>query len=152
MAREEVIKSRGTEQKGGDSHGMREKEDGKSALLRAAENGSLGRQLRKYLRSCRSNEESDSKKDGGRLPTLAGFCGMLGCGISAADELRRVYPSQFDYISAVLEDEALNSGRSSTIVNAYLKERLGYGEKGESGGESEPLQLVFAHDILEDGQ
>jgi len=131
---------------------MREKEDEKNALVSAAESGSLGRQLRKYLRSCRAQEDPDSKKDSGRLPTLAGFCGMLGCGIAAAEELRRRYPSQFDYVSAVLEDEALNSGRSSTIVNAYLKERLGYGDKSDSGAEGEPLQLVFAHDILEDGQ
>lgn len=121
-------------------------------MLAAAENRSLGRRLKKYLRGCRATEDTDSKKDGGRLPTLAGFCGFLGCGITAAEELRRRHPSQFDYVSAILEDEALNSGRSSTIINAYLKERLGYGEKSEPTGDGEPLQLVFSHDILEDGK
>ncbi|MBQ7347178.1 MAG: hypothetical protein IJW55_04415 [Clostridia bacterium] len=121
-----------------------------NALLCAAEDGSLSRKLKKYLRSCRPPEDADPKKDPGRLPTLAGFCGMLGCGIASAEELRCTYPSQFDYVAAILEDEALNSGRSPAIVNAYLKERLGYGDKPENTGEA--LQLVFAHDILEDGE
>ena len=133
-------------------HGIKETERESNVLVDAAESGSLGRRLKKYLQSCRPAEDADPKKDGGRLPTLAGFCASLGCGIAAVEALRRAYPSQFDYVSAILEDEALNSGRSSTVINAYLKERLGYGEKGESTSDGEPLQLVFSHDILEDGK
>jgi len=124
----------------------------RNALIQAACDGALPKKIKKYLTSCRPPPDSDPKKDSGRLPTLAGFCSSLGCGLQAAAELEQEYPLEFDYLCAVLEDEALNSGRSSTIVNAYLKERLGYGDKSDSGAEGEPLQLVFAHDILEDGQ
>ena len=53
----------------------------------------------------------------------------------------------------VLEDEALNAELSPTVLTAYLKKRLGYGEKSEATTSAEcgQLRLVFEHDILEDG-
>ena len=125
--------------------------DGENALLRAAKNGTLARKLKKYVKSCRPPPDADPKRDLGRLPTLAGFCGTLGCGTSAVMELQQQYPPLFAYLCAVLEDEALNSTRSPTIVNAYLKEHFGYGEK-PTENEDEALRLIFEHDILEDGQ
>ena len=137
---------------GGDSIGMNnELRDGDNALIRAAKEGSLTRKLKHYIRSCRPPPDADPKKEG-RLPTLAGFCGKLECGVSAAMELQKQFPLQFEYLCAVLEDEALNATRCSpTIVNAYLKEHFGYGEKAPAGDE-EPVRLIFEHDILEDGE
>ena len=54
---------------------------------------------------------------------------------------------------ALFEDEALNSDRNATVLNAYIKERLNFGEKKE-GGATLPVgnvQLVFEHDLKEDG-
>ena len=124
--------------------------EAENALLRAAKNGSLSRKLKSYVKSCRPPPDADPKRDTGRLPTLAGFCGSLGCGTSAVLELQKQYPPLFAYLCAVLEDEALNSTRSPTIVNAYLKEHFGYGEKATEP-EDEAIRLIFEHDIREDG-
>jgi hypothetical protein len=122
-----------------------------SALIRAAKEGSLARKLKQYVKSCRPPPDADPKKEG-RLPTLAGFCGKLGCGIASVPELQKQFPEQFEYLCAVLEDEALNATRCSpTIVNAYLKEHFGYGEKAPDV-EEEKVRLIFEHDILEDGE
>lgn len=121
-------------------------------LICAAEKNCIPRMLKKYLKRCEEQKsESDSKKEVRRLPTLAGFCAMLNCGLSAADMLRNLFPLQYDYICAVLEDEALNSARSPTVLNTYLKERLGYGQKSDADAEESPLQPIFEHDILGDG-
>ena len=58
---------------------------------------------------------------------------------------------------AVMEDEALNSPvLSPTVVSAYLKRRLSYGERTPSGDPSladcGKVRLVFEHDIVEDGE
>lgn len=55
---------------------------------------------------------------------------------------------------AALEDEALNIGNSATLITAYMKQRLGYGRVGAEprfSCEAEKYELVFEHDILEDG-
>ncbi len=125
------------------------KEKKQNPLLCAAEQKKLGGLLKKYLKGCRPPPQADPKKEPGRFPNLAGFCAMLGCGVEAGRELEQAFPKLYGHLLAVLEDEALNSGRSPALLNAYLKERLGYGEKGEA---AEPLlQPVFEHDILEDG-
>ena len=149
-----MVKSCCTEQKGGDDIGVNKiAEAGRDCtLLRAAKDGTLSKKLKKYLRDCRPPEDADPKKEPGRLPTLAGFCGSLGCGIGAAAELKQAFPDLFDYVAAILEDEALNSGRSPALLNAYLKEHLGYGDKPEKENDGDGIQLVFAHDILEDGE
>lgn len=127
------------------------REERRNPLLRAAADGSLPRKLKKYVASCRPPPSSDPKREG-RLPNLAGFCSMLRCGTSAIEEFRCEYPQEFDYVCAVLEDEALNSSRSPAIVNAYLKEKFRYGERGEATGRESDVRLVFEHDILEDGE
>lgn len=132
---------------------MREKKawSDPDALLHAAAEGTLPRKLKKYLKECRPPPDSDPKKDPGRLPTLSGFCGMLGCGLQAAERMAQEYPSEYDFLCAVLEDEALNSARPPALLNAYLKERLGYGERPDPHADEGPLQPIFEHDILEDG-
>ena len=126
-----------------------------STMIKAAANGRLSRRLREYLASCRPPLDADPKKNPGSFPNLAGFCRYLGCGMSAAEELRVAYPAQYDFVCAALEDEALNFSLSPTVLTAYLKQRLGYGEKSEasSAGSAEcgQLQLIFEHDIEEDG-
>ena len=77
---------------------------------------------------------------------------MLECGTDSIEELRTQYPAQYAYLCAVFEDEALNSTRSPTIVNAYLKEKFGYGAHTENGENTDgTVRLVFEHDITEDG-
>ena len=119
-----------------------------SPLIRAAEEGTLARKLKAYLKSCRQPSDGDVKKREERLPNFAGFCASLKCGTRALEHLRRTYPEIFDYLAAVLEDEALNSSRSPAIVNAYIKDKFGTWERGE---DEDRVQLIFEHDILEDG-
>ena len=122
------------------------------SLEDAAENGRLRRLIERYLKFCRAPEE----KKGGRFPNLAGFCRWMGCGIEAIDQLRLTHPGEADYLVAVMEDEALNSPvLSPTVVGAYLKRRLAYGEKQagtSSSADCGEVRLVFEHDIAEDGE
>ena len=63
------------------------------------------------------------------------------------------WPELYGALLALFEDEALNSDKSATVLNTYIKERLNYGEKNE-GGATLPVgdvRLVFEHDIEEDG-
>lgn len=107
--------------------------------------------LNAYLTECRAPPDADPKHPGGSFPNLAGFCRFLGCGLSEFEALRTADPASADYLCAVLEDEALNAAAPTfSLVSAYLKQRLGYGEKtGQE--ESGQLRLVFDHDISEDG-
>lgn len=128
--------------------------DAPNAMTKAAANGRLGRKLLDYLASCRPPPDADPKKNVGRFPNLAGFCRYLGCGLTASEELHVTHPAQYDYVCAVLEDEALNFSPSPTVTSAYLKQRLGYGEKPDAAAaatECGSLQLIFEHDISEDG-
>ena len=128
------------------------KKEKTESLESAAEAGRLRRLIERYLKSCRAPEE----KKGGRFPNLAGFCRWLGCGVDALEQLKLTHPDEADYLIAVMEDEALNSPvLSPTVVGAYLKRRLAYGEK-QSGASSladcGEVRLVFEHDIAEDGE
>lgn len=70
------------------------------------------------------------------------------------DIIEAEFPDQYDALLMLFEDEALNSAQSATILSAYMKEHLGFGEKKE-GGASVPMgdiKLVFEHDAFEDGQ
>ncbi len=112
----------------------------------------LPRLLEQYLLSCRGT------KEGGRgetlFPNLAGFCRWMGIGIGALDRLRDTKPRMYDRICTVLEDEALNSSPSATLISGYVKQRL-WREPPDpktSLEASGQLRLVFEHDITEDGQ
>ena len=122
------------------------------SLESAAAAGRLPKLIERYLKFCRKAEE----KKGGRFPNLAGFCRWMGCGLEAAEELRLTHPAEADYLVAVMEDEALNSPvLSPTVVGAYLKRRLAYGEKTAtafSPADCGEVRLVFEHDIAEDGE
>ena len=104
-----------------------------------------------YIELCRSEVLGKSKT---RFPNVAGFCRYLGVGLDALEEVFEGYPDSYGALCAVFEDEALNSELSPTVVTAYLKQRLGYGEKQEQSKASlelPELKLVFDHDIFEDG-
>ena len=68
--------------------------------------------------------------------------------------LQKPNPELYDRICTVLEDEALNSDLSASVLTAYLKQRIWREEPSAeksavtSGGQ---LRLVFEHNILEDG-
>lgn len=124
-------------------------------LTEAARRGQLGKRLDDYLSACREQPSADPKHHGGAFPNLAGFCRSLGCGLDELDALRAFDAEAADALCAALEDEALNLSPmlSPTIVSAYLKRRLGYGDKTEavSGAEAGEVRLIFDHDISEDG-
>lgn len=122
-------------------------------LTKAARRGELPRLLNAYLQSCHALNGEEGKGRGERFPNLAGFCRSLRCGISSVEELREEYPDLYDHICAVLEDEALNSKVSPTLLSVYLKRRLGYGEpKTDLSNSGEQLKLIFEHDVQEDGE
>ena len=52
----------------------------------------------------------------------------------------------------ILEDEALNSDMSPSLLSGYLKKRLGYGEESGKEGQGESVVVVFEHDALRDGE
>ncbi len=110
-------------------------------------------ELQCYLDSCHGTDGADGKKKHRLFPNLAGFCRRLGEGLTFLEALRHSEPTLYDRICAILEDEALNAELSPTLLAAYLKKRLGYGEKNETASAADcgQLRLVFEHDILEDG-
>ncbi len=123
--------------------------------MRACERGRLLELAEKYVAECyESSAVNEGKKSKGRFPNLAGFCRRLGIGTAQIKLLRSEYPEQYGALLSLFEDEALNSSQSATILTAYMKEHLDFGEKKE-GGATLPLgdiKLIFEHDILEDGQ
>ncbi len=83
---------------------------------------------------------------------MAGFCRHLGVGVEEFERQMRERQEEFDAMMAIFEDEALNSGLSPTLISAYLKHRLGYGEKAEEKTAAVgDVKLIFEHDIFEDG-
>ena len=69
--------------------------------------------------------------------------------------MSKKYPDEFEKLSAVFEDEALNSQISPSLLSTYLKRRLGYGDSSDFSGteaQSAQLKLIFDHDIFIDGE
>lgn len=125
----------------------------RESLLDVAGNGSLSKLLSHYLEECRQAKDSVTGKPERRFPNLAGFCRFVGCGVSEADALKSTDAEQYDFLCAVLEDEALNALLSPTVISAYLKRRLGYAEKSETATQTDcgEMRLIFEHDIAQDG-
>ncbi len=124
-------------------------------LIRACERGKLLELAEEYAAECYEGcAQSDGKKARRRFPNLAGFCRRLGIGTEQIKLLRSEYPEQYGALLSLLEDEALNSSQSATVLTAYMKEHLDFGEKKEGGASfmSGDIKLVFEHDILEDGE
>ncbi|MBR7099498.1 MAG: hypothetical protein IKC59_08785 [Clostridia bacterium] len=124
------------------------------SLEAALEGGRLWDALDEYLERCRSTG-GEGKRGGGSFPNIAGFCRFLGCGLQDAEAFRLSHPAEADRLNTVLEDEAFNCGGhlSPTLLSAYLKHRLGYGDKSEavSGTDCGEVRVIFEHDVAEDG-
>lgn len=114
--------------------------------------GRLWAALEDYV--CRCVDEK--VKDKRRFPNAAGLARHLEVSVAALRQFGEREPEAYGRICAVLEDEALNADASVMLISAYLKQRLGYGdretEEGSSRAVEEPLKLVFEHDILTDGE
>ena len=105
-----------------------------------------------YIARC---HEADGSKKDVRFPNMAGFCRYLGMGVESFRLSMKERQEEYGALLALFEDEALNSGLSATLVSAYLKRHLGYGEKAESGAsvcEADRVKLIFEHDIYADGE
>ena len=130
---------------------------------RTFEDGALYELALQYVNECYADvgeeEKKKSKKIVGdrksvRFPNMAGFCRYIGIGHSELERIMRDYPREYGMVCAVFEDEAFNSDVSPSILTAYLKQRLGYGEKSDTKSskyEDSDIRLVFEHDIYEDG-
>ncbi len=107
-----------------------------------------------YIERCYA--AGDGSKKEARFPNMAGFCRYLGVGVEAFRRLMRERQEEYDTLCAMFEDEALNSGLSATLMSAYLKKHLGYGERGGEPGssvsEADRIKLIFQHDIYADGE
>ena len=130
------------------------------------ENGRVNEILEDYILSCSkketlfedsesaSGEKAKSKKKSTTpkaFPNLAGFCRYLGISIGELSDASRDYPAEYEKLLTVLEDEALNSSLSPTLISAYLKKRLGYAANNKEDSAENQMQIKFEHDIFEDG-
>ena len=109
-----------------------------------------------YIRECKDSSLSTSsgKRTTERFPNIAGFARTLGVGVSTLKKIESIWPEQYGLLLALFEDEALNSDKSAALLNVYMKEYFGFGEKKE-GDAIVPMgdiKLVFEHDIEEDGK
>ncbi len=140
--------------KGGDAVGIKASKPRADKGMRDKRLRRLPTLLARYLIFCRPPDGGDARKDG-RFPNLAGLCAFLGCGLEEASYWKEQDPTTYGYVMAVLEDEALNSPVSSALINSYLKQRFGYGEREEAARTESTdcgsLRLIFEHDIGEDG-
>ena len=130
---------------------MCENENDKNDKLSVADGKTLLILLNEYIKACAAENE---KKGGSRFPNLAGFCRYCCLGTGELKSFRDEYPREYDLMCSALEDEALNSDLSATLVGAYLKNHFGYGEKSSDRTkvESGDVKLVFEHDIMADGE
>lgn len=118
--------------------------------------------LESYLQACRSESLSEDTSDASskkspkeRFPNLAGFCRFLKIGAEDLSRISEEFPDAFTYICTALEDEALNSSLSPTLLNNYLKRRLGYDEVPNAKHRDTETQrpiVQFEHDIFRDGE
>ena len=143
------------------------KTEGLDLLGAACDEGTLDKLAEEYIIFCHTSEEKGDEKEresgtkkkkagalSSRFPNVAGFCRYFGIGHKGYERLSKKYPEEFEKLAAILEDEALNSEISASVLTAYLKKRLGYAdteacEKGEV--ETGQIRLVFDHDVLSDG-
>ena len=130
-------------------------------LQSVCEVGLIGQLAEEYISSCHSTPkhkteaDSSSKKNESKFPNVAGFCRYLGISREKYERLSKKYPEEFGELEAMLEDEALNSDVSASVLTAYLKKRLGYSDSVKSEKtelEAGQMRLVFEHDILSDGE
>ena len=119
--------------------------------------GLFGSLLEEYLESCRSKPEESGerkrKEESSVFPNVAGFCRYFRIGESDLQQLQTKYPEAMEQLQCVMEDEALNSRLSPTVISVYLKRRLGYEKAIAENAPKLPeqMQILFEHDAYEDG-
>ena len=106
----------------------------------------------RYILSCRNSSTGVKGKD--RFANVAGFCRFCGIGLSELSEMKKNYPERYSALCFILEDEALNSELSPTLLASYLKKHLDFTERSEDLSEvnAGQLRLIFEHDIEKDGE
>ena len=133
---------------------MNSAENEESSIRKLCHLGKLKDLTEEYVALCHSEKtDNGSKKSQPLLPNLAGFCRYVGIGIDELEGLLKEFPQEREKFFVVLEDEALNSAISPTVLSAYLKKRLGYEKEGTLTRDA-PTQLrfQFEHDIFKDGE
>ena len=138
--------------------------EGSELIESACANGTLITLAEQYINSCNSDEDNDKeekngakkqKKKNGRFTNFAGFCRYVGIGDTEYAKLSKKYPEEFEKLACVLEDEALNSEISPSLLGVYLKKRLGYDDSAKAQKndvDMGQLKLIFEHDIIADGE
>ena len=92
-----------------------------------------------YIEECRN---TDGKKQS--FPNIAGFCRFCGCSVGELQRLKKSSPEDHEALMVYLEDAALNSGATATLVNMYLR---------QYGFWSAPIpdEITCDHDMEADG-
>lgn len=117
----------------------------KSLLAQTVDKNELPHLFASYIDYCTAED---------KIPNIAGFCRYFGGGMNDIVALRDEHPSLYGEICTALEDEAINSKMSSSVLSVYLKQRLGYlpDKAPERDEESAGVRLVFEHDPYADGE
>ena len=126
----------------------------RTTLEAAADDGSIVRTFDDYLLFCRAEGDGGKRKNAGRIPNVAGFCRFADSTLSDFERLRQTRPEVHGALCAALEDEALNSEMSASILSVSLQLRLGYAGESEEAcrvTDTGQLRLIFDHDAFEDG-
>ena len=126
-----------------------------ASILQADNGGNIINLLEQYVISCNTESLKDNSKTSSKskqgFPNLAGFCRFIKVSTSELESFGRENPEVYGRILAVLEDEALNSKLSPTILSAYMKKRLNYDRSSPIESNTQ-LEIKFEHDIFEDGE
>lgn len=112
--------------------------------------------LNEYIIACASDQKSseggkDTKGHPTLFPNIAGFCRFLKISTVELEEFGKNFPEDYNKLLTILEDEALNSKLSPTILSAYMKKRLKY-DHASAIEPNTQLEIKFEHDIFEDGE
>ena len=143
------------------------KQEGIDLLRTACDGNTLDKLAEEYVIFCHTSSQNTNEEEvqigtrkrkateaPSRFPNVAGFCRYLCIGHKDYERLSKKYPEEFEKLSAIFEDEALNSEISASVLTAYLKKRLGYADTErceKSEVEAGQIRLVFDHDIISDG-
>lgn len=124
------------------------------SILSINDGGKILNLLNEYIIACASTQSEDAKTSKHSsvptFPNFAGFCRFLKASTSELESLRERFPEHYERMLTVLEDEALNSKLSPTIVSAYMKKRLDY-DKSNASHLTSQMEIKFEHDVFEDG-
>ena len=133
---------------------MNSNEKERSVICDLCSKGSLWGICDEYIRSCAQKPTDTKQKNCSRFPNLAGLCRYLGTGLDDLRMLKESFPSDYDRLLAIFEDEALNFEISGTILSSYMKKRLLFCSDDEPKNQKQVprVSFCFEHDIYADGE